>query len=86
MTTRDLNHWIVYHEIHKLKRLGFSNRKIAQYLVMDARTVKKFLQLSEMGFEELLLKEKERSRLLTHVEHSTDKVVNFPAFSLTKGA
>lgn len=41
MTTRDLNHWIMYHEIHKLKRLGFSNRKIAQYLVMDARTVKK---------------------------------------------
>ena len=39
MTKRDLNNWIMYHELHKLQRLGFSNAKIAQYLVIDARTV-----------------------------------------------
>src|SRR5690606_29185987 len=82
MTTRDLNHWIMYHEIHKLKRLGFSNRKIAQYLVMDARTVKKHLQLSEMGFEELLLKEKNRNRLLNPYEDFVrERLDRFPETS-----
>jgi hypothetical protein len=37
MTKKDLNNWIMYHEIQKLNRLGFSNAKIARHLAMDAR-------------------------------------------------
>jgi len=47
MTTKDLNNWNMYHEIHKLERLGFSKPKIARYLVIDARTGNKYLQITE---------------------------------------
>jgi transposase len=51
MTIKDLNHWIMYHEIHKLSRLGFSAAHIARYLVMDARTVGRYLGMSEQEYE-----------------------------------
>lgn len=41
----------MYHEINKLSRLGFSAAKIARHLVMDARTVAKYLTMSEQEFE-----------------------------------
>ncbi|TDN78455.1 hypothetical protein DET49_1461 [Salegentibacter sp. 24] len=65
MTTRDLNNWIMYHEIHKFKRLGFSNPKIADYLVLDTRTVKKYLSMSEEDYENHLLKGQYRSKVLS---------------------
>ncbi|HUZ61821.1 MAG TPA: hypothetical protein VMU83_23790 [Hanamia sp.] len=33
MTNKNVNNWIMYHEIHKLCRLGFSNAKIARPLI-----------------------------------------------------
>ncbi len=68
MTKKDLNNWIMYHEIHKLKRLGFSISKTARYLVMDARTVKKYLQMTEEDFEHYLLSLLHRNKLLTPYE------------------
>jgi len=68
MTKKDLNNWIMYHEIHRLKRLGFSISKTARYLVMDARTVNKYLQMTEEDFEGYLLSLLHRNKLLTPYE------------------
>ena len=38
---------IMFHEIHRLKREGFSEAWIARRLVLNRRTVKKYLQMSE---------------------------------------
>jgi hypothetical protein len=82
MTTRDLNNWIMYHEIHKLNRLGFSNPKIADYLVLDTRTVKKYLLMSEEDYENHLLKGQYRSKVLSPYETFVrDKLDQFPETS-----
>ena len=46
------NNWIVYHEIHRLKRDYMKASQIASYLVMDKRTVKKYLAMSEKDYIE----------------------------------
>jgi len=61
MTNKDFNTWIMYHEIHRLSRLGFSASRIANYLVLDSRTVKKQLQMSEQGYGEHLLNTQARA-------------------------
>jgi DNA-binding NarL/FixJ family response regulator len=38
---------IMYHEVHRLSRLGLRAAKIARELAMDRRTVKKYLDMSE---------------------------------------
>lgn len=68
MTKKDLNNWIMYHEIHKLKRLGFSKPKIAGYLVLDARTVNKYLQMTEAEYDNYLLSGQQRSKVLAPYE------------------
>jgi len=79
MTKKDLNNWIMYYEIHKLERLGFSVAKIARHLVMDARTVKKYLQMTEEDFEHHLLKLQSRNKLLAPYESWVKKkLTTFP--------
>lgn len=68
MTKKDLNNWIMYHELLKLQRLGFSNAKIARQLRLDRRTVSKYLNMSEEEYEQYLLLTYERKKLLTHFE------------------
>lgn len=68
MTLKDLNNWIMYHEIHKLERLGFNKSKIAHYLVMDVRTVYKYLQMSEEDYENYLLAKEQRDKVLAPYE------------------
>jgi len=82
MTTRDLNNWIMYHEIHKLHRLGFSNPKIAGYLVLDTRTVKKYPLMTEEDYENYLLKGQYRSKVLSPYEtFAREKSDQFPETS-----
>lgn len=38
---------IMFHEIHRLKREGFSDVWIGRHLVLDRRTIKKYLNMSE---------------------------------------
>ena len=68
MTKKDLNNWIMYHEIQKLTRLGFSNAKIARHLVMDARTVIKYQNMSEEEYEQYLLRSSNRKKILSTYE------------------
>ena len=68
MTQKDISKWIMYYEIHKLERLGFSTAKIARYLAVDPRTVSKYLHLTEDGYELSLLNLQERNKALARYE------------------
>lgn len=68
MTQKDINNWIMYQEIHRLSRLGFSAPKIARYLVLDTRTVKKILAMTDQDYEKSLLKAEQRTKTLTPYE------------------
>jgi len=64
MTKQDLNSWIMYHEIHRLHRLGFSKARIARFLVMDPRTVTRYLKMSEDDYEHFLQCSSRRQKAL----------------------
>lgn len=68
MTKKDLNNWIMYYEIHKLNRLGFSAPKIGRHLVMDVRTVSRYLLMTEQDYEHSLLLFAERNKILSPYE------------------
>lgn len=68
MTKKDLNNWIMYHEIQKLERLGFKKSKIARYLGLDVRTVSKYLDMTEEGYENYLLQSQQRNKVLSPYE------------------
>ncbi len=55
---------IMYHEIQRLKRAGFSNAWISRELVLDRRTVKKYLTMSEEEFIDFKHNRTSRERLL----------------------
>jgi hypothetical protein len=42
---------IMYFEVHKLKRDGLKAAQISRHLVLDYRTVKKYLAMSEQEYE-----------------------------------
>lgn len=69
MTQKDLNNWIMYHEIHKLSRLGFNASKIARHLVLDRRTVKKLLLMSDQEYEVHLSSAQQRAKTLAPYEY-----------------
>jgi len=68
MTKKDLNNWIMFHEIHRLKRLGFSKAKIARFLVLDPRTITRYLAMSENEFEQYLVNYSQRKKVLDPYE------------------
>ncbi|MGK7397286.1 MAG: IS21 family transposase [Candidatus Cyclobacteriaceae bacterium M3_2C_046] len=81
MTEKELNHWIMYHEIHKLDRMGFSKAQIARYLQMDPRTVKKLLLMTEEQYEQHQLN-RERKKVLTPYENFVvEKLNEYPETS-----
>lgn len=45
-----ISNWIVYHELHKQQWNGKTPSQIAAYVVMDTRTVKKYLAMSESDY------------------------------------
>jgi len=64
-TNHYYNQLIMYYEIHRFKdEEGFSIRRIAKYLKMDFRTIRKYLGMSQEDFERFLDSKSERHRLL----------------------
>jgi len=55
---------IMYYEIHKLKRNGHKLAQIGRFLVMDYRTVKKYLDMNEEEYIEFTEKQSNREKLL----------------------
>ncbi len=79
MTKKDLNKWIMHHEIQRLSMMGFSAIKIANHLVMDSRTVLKYLRMTSQEFELHLLKSEERTKILSPFENFVkDKLTIYP--------
>ena len=79
MTDKDINHWIMYHEIHNLARLGLRKTKIARHLVLDPRTVAKYLSMSEDQYEHYRDKTRHRTRILSPYEAFVRQKLNhFP--------
>lgn len=79
MNKKDINKSIMYHEIHRLSRMGFSKTKIAQFLVLNIRTVSKYLGMSEEMFEQFLLRKSERNKKLSLYESFVvNKLGQFP--------
>ena len=63
-----LNKLIMYHEIHKMKREGFSQSKISQYLVVNRRTVNRILSMDVPQYEAFLESISQRSKELSIYE------------------
>lgn len=59
---------IMYHEVHKLQRQGFSTAKISRELVLNRRTVKKYLAMSEQDFLDFKNNQLTRKKLLDPYE------------------
>lgn len=79
MTNKHFNNWIMYHEIHRLARMGFSASRIANYLVLDSRTVRKQLLMSEQDFEQHLFNTQQRAKILSPYERFiSGKLSDFP--------
>jgi len=79
MTKKDLSNWIMYHEIHKLSRMGFSASKIGRHLVLDSRTVRNLLAMSDQQYEQQLLNTLERVKILSSYEDFVkDRLTSYP--------
>ena len=63
-----LNKLIMYHQIHKMDRDGFSLSKISRELVIDRRTVKFYLSMNESQYEQFLTAQAEKKRELEPYE------------------
>jgi transposase len=82
MNNKTMTHWIMYHTVQQLQRDGLSVQAIAKYLVMNRRTVVKYLAMSEDEYEQFLLQKDSRSKLLDTFElFVKDRLQAHPAAS-----
>jgi transposase len=79
MTKQDLNYWMMYHEVHHLKRQGCSIRKISEELVLNFRTVRKYLSMSEDDFLKHLEVQSQRyKKLILYEEFVKERLGRYP--------
>src|SRR5690606_24206129 len=63
-----LNKFMVYFEIHRLHREGFTIRQISKELVINRRTVSRYLSMSEQQCEQMMASRCERNKILAPYE------------------
>lgn len=63
-----LNKLIMYHQIHKMSRDGWSKTRISEFLGINWRTVSKYLDMSEEGFLAFIEDQSNRQKLLGLLE------------------
>ena len=68
MNEKLMNLWIMYHEIHHQHREGYKPAQISRYLVLDIRTVKKYLAMSEEEYLDFLDRQSHRNKVLAPYE------------------
>jgi transposase len=68
MNEKFINLWIMYHEIHHQHREGYKPAQISRYLVLDIRTVKKYLAMSEEEYLDFLDRQSHRNKVLAPYE------------------
>jgi transposase len=82
MDKKTIGNWIMYHEIQRLKRQGLSLAAIGKALVMDPRTVKRYLEMSEAEYASFMEGKEIRDKLLTRYESFVlDKLSAHPGVS-----
>ncbi len=59
------NKFMTYHEIHSLNREGFTIRQISKELVIDRRTVARYLSMSEQDYEQTMVDHQDRDKVLS---------------------
>lgn len=60
--------WIMYHEVHRMHREGYSISKINDLLGLHRNTIRKYLSMREADYEALLIKQSERRKDLDSYE------------------
>lgn len=60
--------FMTYFEIHRMHREGHSISKISEFLVLNRRTVSKYLSMNEAEYEEFLTKQINRGKKLLPFE------------------
>jgi len=60
--------FIMYFEIHRMHREGHSISQISEHLVINRRTVRKYLSMSEKEYESFLKQQSDRKKLLLPYE------------------
>ena len=63
-----MNLLIMFHEIHRLKREGFSDAWISRHLVLNRRTITKYLHMNEEDYLSFKDTNRPRKKLLTRYE------------------
>ena len=62
------NKLIMYHQIHKMSRDGWSKSRISAFLGINWRTVSKYLKMSEEAFVDFIENQSSRQKLLGSYE------------------
>ena len=76
------NKLMMYHEIHKMKRDGFSDSRISRELVMSRHTVRRYLSMSEEEYNLFLEKQSKRKKELQPYEDFVEaKLETYPETS-----
>lgn len=65
--------FMIYYEIHRMHREGHSKSRISEFLLLDRRTVSKYLAMSESEYEEFLTKQTNRGKKLLPYEDFVKK-------------
>lgn len=63
-----MGNWIMYYEIQRLLRDGFSKSAVSKWLVLNPRTVSKYAAMSDDAYEAFLVGKESRTRLLSPYE------------------
>ena len=82
MDKKTIGDWIMYHEIKRMLRQGYSFSSIAQTTGIDRRLAKKYASMSEAEFTAFLENKESRTRLLVAYETFVkDRLLDTPATS-----
>jgi transposase len=74
--------WIMYHEVHRMHREGYSISKINDLLGLHRNTIRKYLSMKEADYEALLIKQSERRKELdTYEEFVRERLRLYPETS-----
>jgi transposase len=68
MDTKTIGEWIMYYEVQRLLQEGLSHSAIADFLVMNRRTVLKYGDMTPEEYEDFLLKKDFRTKRLNAYE------------------
>jgi len=60
---------MMYHEIHRMSREGFTVCQICRVVLLNWRTVKNYLSMSERDFDQFMEKQSDRKRELLPYEN-----------------